>query len=45
MELTNEQMNQVNGGVNWIILSGISAAIVYVVGFLSGYTNPSKCNN
>lgn len=45
MKLTNEQMNQVNGGVNWIILSGISAAIVYVVGFLSGYTNPSKCNN
>lgn len=39
MELTNEQMNQVNGGVNWIILSGISAAIVYVVGFLSGHIN------
>lgn len=45
MELTKEQMNQVNGGVNWIILSGISTAIVYIVGFLSGYTNPSKCNN
>lgn len=45
MELTNEQMNKIDGGINWIIVSGISAAIVYVIGFLSGYTNPSRCSN
>lgn len=45
MELNKEQMREINGGINWIIISGISAAIVYIMGFLSGYTNPSKCNN
>jgi lactobin A/cerein 7B family class IIb bacteriocin len=45
MELTDKQMKKIDGGVNWGIVSGIAAAVVFVVGLISGYTNPSKCHN
>ncbi|MBQ8219219.1 MAG: class IIb bacteriocin, lactobin A/cerein 7B family [Bacilli bacterium] len=45
MELTERQMYEVNGGISWGIVAGIAAAIVYIVGCLSGYTNPNRCNN
>mgnify|MGYP003298766139 CR=1 FL=1 len=45
MELNEKQMYQINGGVSWGILAGIASAVVFVVGFFSGYTNPSKCSN
>jgi len=45
MELTEKQMYQVEGGASWGIIAGIAAAVVFVVGFFSGYTNPSKCSN
>ena len=45
MELTEKQMNEINGGMNWTIAAGIAAAVVYVIGFFSGYTNPSRCHN
>jgi len=45
MELTNKEMYQVNGGVQWAVIGGIAAAIVYLLGALSGYTNPTRCNN
>lgn len=45
MELTNKEMYEVNGGVAWGIISIIAAGLVYLIGGLSGYTNPSRCNN
>ena len=45
MELNEKQMYQVNGGAAWGIIASVAAAVVFVVGFFSGYTNPSKCNN
>lgn len=45
MELTEKQMHEVNGGISWGVLAGISAAIIYIIGALNGYTNPSRCNN
>lgn len=45
MELNEKQMNQVSGGANWLIISGIASAVVYLIGLISGYTNPTKCNN
>lgn len=45
MELTEKQMHQIDGGANWGIIAGVAAAVVFVVGFFSGYTNPSKCSN
>ena len=45
MELTEQEMYSVNGGVAWYVVAGIAGAITYIIGVLSGYTNPSKCNN
>jgi len=45
MELTEKQMKKVDGGASWGLIAGIAAAVVFVVGFFSGYTNPSRCNN
>ena len=45
MELTNQEMLKVNGGGSWYIVAGIGAALTYIIGILSGFTNPSHCNN
>ena len=46
MNLTNDEMYSVDGGgVSFGLLAGICAGIVYLIGALSGYTNPNKCNN
>ena len=45
MELNEKQMYQIDGGAGWGIVAGIAAAVVFVVGFFSGYSNPSRCSN
>ena len=45
MELTEREMHEISGGISWGIVAGIAAALVYVVGCFSGYTNPNRCNN
>lgn len=45
MELSKEKMHEIDGGVSWGLVAGIGAAIVYVIGFFSGFTNPTRCHN
>ena len=45
MELTKEELREINGGASWSLIAGIAAAVVYLIGCFSGYTNPNKCNN
>ena len=45
MELTEKEMYEVNGGVAWGVIAAIAGALVFIIGGLSGYTNPSRCNN
>lgn len=45
MELTKEELRKINGGASWGLIAGIAAAVVYLIGCFSGYTNPNKCNN
>ena len=45
MELNENQLKKVDGGASWGVIAGIAAAVVYVIGFFSGYTNPSRCHN
>ena len=45
MELIEKQMYQIEGGASWGLIAGIASAVVFIVGFFSGYTNPSKCSN
>lgn len=45
-ELKQEQMKNISGGaVNWGLLAGIGAAIVFFIGLFDGYINPIKCRN
>lgn len=45
MELSQKEMYNVEGGASWGIIAGIAAAVIYVIGCFSGYTNPSRCQN
>ena len=45
MELSEKQMYEVTGGVSWTVTSAIVAGIIYIIGIVSGYTNPTRCNN
>ncbi len=46
MELNKQDLIEITGGgVNWYIIGGIGAAITYIIGIISGFTNPSQCNN
>ncbi len=45
MELTENEMYAVNGGIAWYVVAGVAGLITYVIGIFSGYTNPNKCNN
>ena len=45
MELTEKEMYDVNGGVSWELVAAIAAGITYLIGVISGYTNPTRCNN
>ena len=44
-ELKTEEMKEINGGVNTVVLGEvISAVIAFISGLLYGYSNPKKCS-
>ncbi len=46
MELSKKEMATVNGGaISWGAVSCIGGILAYLLGVLSGYTNPNRCNN
>ena len=45
MELSQNEMFKVKGGVAWDAAMVVGAIIIYIIGVVSGYTNPTKCNN
>ena len=45
MELTKEKMYEITGGVSWYTVGIIGAAITYIIGIFSGFTNPNRCHN
>lgn len=46
MNIDEKEMKNVTGGaISAGIIAGICTGIVYLIGVLSGYTNPDKCNN
>lgn len=45
-EIKIEEMKKVEGGMSEITIAGIvTGVITFVIGVLSGYSNPVKCNN
>lgn len=46
IELNNEHLSSIKGGgFNLGIILGVGALVVFIIGILDGYTNPTKCNN
>ena len=45
MELTEKEMYTVNGGVSWGVIAAIVSGLIFIIGGISGYTNPTRCNN
>ena len=45
-KLENKELKEITGGIGigWII-GGIAAGLTFIIGVISGYTNPNKCNN
>ena len=46
MELNKSEMETINGGaISWGTIGCIGGILAYLIGVLSGYTNPNRCNN
>ena len=46
MELNDKEMFNVQGGaISWGVAGLIGGVLAYLIGVLSGYTNPTRCNN
>ena len=46
MELTNKEMYNVSGGgLSLAALAALASSVIFFIGTISGFTNPSKCNN
>ena len=43
--IKEQEMQQITGGVNWVVVTFVSAAISFVIGMVDGLINPKKCNN
>ena len=43
-ELSNEEMNNTNGGIGAWALIGIGALVIFAIGVADGYTRPLSCN-
>lgn len=44
-KLNENEMKQIQGGVNWVAVTFISGAISFVIGIIDGLMNPKKCNS
>ena len=44
-KLSNEEMKQIEGGVNWVVVTFVSAAVSFVAGIFEGIINLNKCNS
>lgn len=44
MELTKEEMMNINGGIGAWAVAGIVGAVIFLVGVIDGYVRPLSCN-
>lgn len=43
--ITEEEMKEVQGGINIGLITAVATAIIFVSGIIAGLANPTKCNN
>ncbi len=44
MLLSNEQLLEIEGGINTLTFSGILGGIIFLIGIVSGFVRPIKCS-
>ena len=44
-KLTKNEMLKIEGGVNWVVVTFVSAAVSFVAGIFEGIINPKRCNS
>ncbi len=43
--VTENEMKEVNGGVNIFVITAVTTAIVFAAGIITGIVNPTRCNH
>lgn len=43
--ITEKEMKTIDGGVNIVLITAITTAIIFVSGIITGIVNPTRCNN
>lgn len=41
----DEEMKEVNGGINIVLLTAAISAVIFISGVITGIVNPTRCNN
>jgi len=46
-KIEDKKLQEINGGgaSTGVIIGAIIAGVTFLIGVISGYTNPNKCNN
>lgn len=43
--ITEKEMKTIDGGVNILLITAVTTAIIFVSGIITGIVNPTRCNN
>lgn len=44
-KLKEEEMKEINGGVNIFLITAVTTAVVFLSGVIAGIVNPTRCNH
>ena len=44
-KLEEKEMMKVEGGINILVVTAITTAVVFISGVITGIVNPTRCNN
>ena len=44
-KISDNELKQISGGINWVVVTFVSAAISFITGIFDGLINPKKCNS
>ncbi len=43
--ITDEEMKNVQGGINIGLITAVATAVIFITGIIAGLANPTKCNH
>ena len=45
IRIEDNEAKRVEGGINILVVSLVTTAVIFVSGIISGIVNPTRCNN